>query len=380
MATRTMKATAVGSFSALAMAAAMNANAATFEAGDTEVTLEGYVKGDLIYDADDRLGWFANPDNIGTDNSDGHFRFNVGQSRFGFRTVTPTEQGDLELFVNMDFGADDGSSPRLREVYGQWNNILVGRTWSNFNTFVGTPFTLDFTNAIGQPGQDLQQQVRYTMGNVAVALEANDDTLAFPSGWAGLEPQDEQKAELPDLTVSYEDSFGAVNVGTGAMVRQLAFDDGNDDDSAVGYGVYAAANMEIAPGTTIRGAITGGDGIGNYNYFQPGAPARFIDGSVETIESIGGTVSVSQAIGIGEATVAYAYAYADVEEYNDAAAGDEDDPFLDDTWQSVYVNYAFQPVERVTYGAEVGYHKRTPERGGESEDAVRVMASAIYDF
>lgn len=380
MATRTIKATAAGSVSALALAAAMNANAATFEAGDTEVTLEGYVKGDLIYDADDRLGWFANPGNIGTDNSDGHFRFNVGQSRFGFRTVTPTDQGDLELFVNMDFGGADGSSPRLREVYGQWNNVLVGRTWSNFNTFVGTPFTLDFTNAIGQPGQDLQQQVRYTMGNVAVALEANDDTLAFPSGWAGLTPGDSQKAQVPDLTVSFEDSFGAVNVGTGAMVRQLAYDDGTTDDTEVGFGIYGAANMEIAPGTTIRGAVTFGDGIGNYNYFQPAGAAFFDGDGLETIESIGGTVSASQAIGPGEATLAYAYAYADVEDYNDWAAADPDVAFIDDTWQSVYVNYAWSPIDRVTYGAEVGYHKRTPERGGESEDAVRVMASAIYNF
>ncbi len=387
MATRTLKATAVGSVSALAMAAAMNANAATFEAGDTEVTLEGYIKGDMIYDVDDRLGWFANPGNIGSDEVDGHFRFNVGQSRFGFRTVTPTDNGDLELFVNMDFGADDGTSPRLREAYGQWNNVLVGRTWSNFNTFVGTPFTLDFTNAIGQPGQDLQQQVRLTSddGRFAVALEANDNALAFPSGWANVNPdvtigpdaeegEDGQVARVPDLTFSYQDSFQGVNVGAGAMVRELRYDDGTEDDSTVGYGLYLAANMEVMPGTTIRGAVTGGDGIGNYNYFQPGAAAVFVDGSLETLESIGGTVSASQQMGPGEATLAYAYAYADWDDVVDAG-GDA----FDDTWQSVYLNYAWQPADRITYGAEVGYHKRTPYEGS-SEDAVRVMASAIYNF
>ena len=376
------------SCSLVALAAAGTASAFEFEAGDTTVSLEGYAKLDMIYDVNDRLGPFATYSNIGTDTSEGHYRMHAKQSRFGLRTVTPTSQGDLTLFVNMDFlgGDDEGSrgDPRLREFYGEWNGWLAGRTWSNFNTFVGTPFTLDFTNAIGQPGQDLATQLRYTFDNgVAVALEAPDDVV---SGWSSPRQQfdedgdplleDRQKSRVPDLTVSYEGAQGVVNYAAGAMLRELRYDDSEGDDDTLGWGVFGAANTTFDTGTTIRGAFTYGDGIGNYNYFQPQGPAYIHDGDLETIEAYGLTLSASQPAGPGEFTLAWAMAKADVDDLVDDL---DPEASPDETWQSVFFNYAFSPVDRVTVGGEIGWHKRELQDGSD-DDAVRLQASFIYDF
>ncbi len=411
MTSKNIRAIAIGSVSGLALGVAATASAVEWEVGNTTISFEGYAKLDLIYDMDDRLGRFTFHDQIGADSSDGHFRMQTGQSRFGVRTVTPTARGDLVLFTNYDFfagdpgGSESGGRLRMREFYGHWNGITAGRTWTTFNTFVGTPPTLDFTNAVGQAGLDLQTQLRYTVGGFSIALEAPDDLVSSLNSSAiaragGLKSSTfgaSNQSRYPDLTANYHGSINGIDYAVGAMARQLRVGRGAEEvgasessDTEAGWGLFAAAATDIRPGTRIRGIVTGGDGIGNYLYFQP-APAAYFDGdSIETIEAIGGSVSISQTIGPGEATLAYAYAYADTEDFYRDMEISNDDLFLaGNRFQSVYLNYLWSPIDRVTYGIEIGWHRvdrpRKFENGEISErssddDAVRIMTSLVYDF
>ena len=419
MTKKTLRSAVIASTPALLLASGL-AHAVEFQAGNTTFSVEGYAKLDMIYDFDDRLGRFTFHDQIGADSSDsGHFRMQAGQSRIGFRSVTETDQGPLVLFANMDFfdgdaartGSNSGGNPRLREVYGQWNGITAGRTWTTFNTFVGTPEILDFTNTVGQAGLDLQTQLRYTVGGFSIALEAPDDLVSSLNGSAIANAGGERSStfgatnssRLPDLTANYHGQAGPVDYAVGAMVRQLRVTsgtvtgfDGNqlavENDSETGWGLFGAAAMEVAPGTTVRGILTGGDGIGNYLYFQP-APAAYYDPNgekIETIEAFGGSASITQEIGPGRATLAYAYAYADNEDfYRDVEISNADLFLAGHKFQSIFVNYLWEPIERVTYGIELGWHRvdrlRKFEDGerverSSNDDAYRLMTSLIYDF
>lgn len=417
MTKKTLRSAVIASTPALLLASGL-AHAVEFQAGNTTFSVEGYAKLDMIYDFDDRLGRFTFHDQIGADSSDGHFRMQAGQSRIGFRSVTETDQGPLVLFANMDFfdgdaartGSNSGGNPRLREVYGQWNGITAGRTWTTFNTFVGTPETLDFTNAVGQAGLDLQTQLRYTVGGFSIALEAPDDLVSSLNGSAIANAGGQRsstfgasnQSKLPDLTMNYHWTQDSVDFAVGAMVRQLRVGRGDPDvdvgnsletsDTATGWGLFGAASTEIAPGTTVRGVVAGGDGIGNYLYFQP-APAAYFDPNrekIETIEAVGGSASITQEIGPGRATLAYAYAYADNEDFYRDVEISNDDLFLaGHKFQSIIVNYLWEPIERVTYGIELGWHRvdrlRKFENGerverSSDDDAYRIMTSLIYDF
>ncbi|MDN3518635.1 DcaP family trimeric outer membrane transporter [Aquisalimonas lutea] len=383
MAKRTLKATAVGSVSALALAAAGSAHALSTDVGNTELTIQGYAKLDMIYDVDADLGNSVSHGNLGSTvnpdtykDIDGHTRMHAYQSRIGFGTATPMDMGgDLNTYIEGDFYGAGGGELRLRHAYGTWNGVLAGQTWSNFNTFVGTPPSLDFTGAVGQSAQSRQAQVRYTVGDFSVAVEDPDGIGGEALNQVG------EKDSFYDLTARYESSAGPVNFSVGAVANQFGFDNGTTDDNATGFGAFGAVSSEVTPGTTIRGALTAGDGIGSYLYVNPAAPG-YVDGNdIETISAFGGTVSVTQAIGPGALTVAYAHATADIDDAVDDGALAGSAP---ETNESLFANYIWSPVDQVSYGIEAGWHRQSYQdqlsNGDDDSDGVRIQASAQYSF
>lgn len=397
MAKRTLKATAVGSVSALALAAAGSAHALSTDVGDTELTLQGYAKLDFMYDVNADLGNSVTHNNLKNDDVEGHTTMHAYQSRIGFGTATPMDMGgDLETYIEGDFYGAGGGELRLRHAYGSWNGILAGQTWSNFNTFVGTPPTLDFTGAPGQPSQSRQAQIRYTVNNFSIAIEDPEGFTDYDERVVNFEGDDDETEtdvatdSLPHLTARYESSAGPVSFSVGGVLRQLEVDDGaapdptvDADDTATGFGAFGAISSEVAPGTTIRGAITGGEGIGRYNYVNPQGPAYLDDnGELETITTYGGTVSVTQAIGPGALTVAYAYAHSDMDDAVDDVTAIEGD--VAESNESAFVNYIWSPVDRVSYGVEAGWHRQSYqddlENGDDDSDGVRLQASVQYSF
>lgn len=378
MAKRTLKATAVGSVSALALAAAGSAHALSTDVGDTELTIQGYAKLDVIYDVDADLGNAVGHGSLQNDNVDGHTRMNARQSRIGFGTATPMDMGgDLETYVEGDFYGTNGNL-RLRHAYGTWNGILAGQNWSNFNSFVGTPPTLDFTGAAGQSSQFRQAQLRYTVGDFSVSIEDPDAI----GGEAASQPAGE-KDSFYDLTARYESSAGPVNFSAGAVLNQFGYDTGNTDDSAFGVGAFGAVSSEVAPGTTVRGALTAGDGIGGYMSVTPVGNPGYVDGNgdIETISAFGGTVSVTQAMGPGALTVAYANATVDIDDAVDDGALRGSTA---ETNESLFVNYIWSPVDRVSYGIEGSWHRQSYQdqlaNGDDDSDGIRIQASAQYSF
>jgi len=85
--------------------------------------------------------------------ADGQTNFSVQASRLAIEARTPVRDHRLTTFLSMDFfGNFNSTTPqlRLREGYGEVNNILfggdllLGQTWSTYTNLYSIPNTLDY--------------------------------------------------------------------------------------------------------------------------------------------------------------------------------------------------------------------------------------------
>lgn len=347
-----------------AVGIAGQAHAFSFSAGDVDAELYGYARLNMSYDIDEDMAGPAQeayaPDLTGSDRT-GHFGASAEQSRVGIRT---THSSGVMINVEGDFYGGDF---RLRHAYGSYNGILAGQTWSNYNSFVGTTPTLDFNGPAGNPGYQLRTaQLRYTTGPMSFSVEEPNGSLDNSNEGAY------ERDSSPALTARLEDSAGALSYSAAALVKQNTFDNGNDDDSEIGYGVFGAATMALTDMFSIQGAVNYTDGASDYLYLSGGTDG-YVDGnnSVESNSGIGGTVGTSMNLGGGRSVnLAYGMTKLDVDDYSSSR--------LEST-QTVFLNYMWTPIQDVMMGVEYGYFQNETE-GGSSNEANRLMFATQYNF
>lgn len=380
------------------------ANAVSFNAGDYEMSVYGYGRLNASYDIDSnqalstRSGSYEDLAN-NDDAADGHFGADAFQSRIGVTTVSP--QG-VKVNVEGDFRGSGGGSLRLRHAYGEYNGVLMGQTWSNFGSFVGNTSTLDFDSLPGLAGfQARSAQARYTSGPLSISLE---DPNASILGVAEVEEQqvvgseitdvgtgefeatalDNTKDSMPALTARLEDSAGGLSYSAAVLAHQVGYDDGDDDESSVGFATFVAAKMALTDMITIQGTLSYSDGANSYLYRSGdnfGAESAYVDGDgdVETISGYGGSVGAGFNLGGGR-SVNIGYGIVEVD-WDDA----EDDLGSDivagksETNSAVMANYQWTPVQNVMMGVEYQFLQRENVNGDDG-DANRILFAAQYNF
>lgn len=385
------------------LSASAPALAIDFDVQGTTLSLYGYAKLDIMHDRGDLkagnssgLGDSVDFRNIvvdGQPSTSSHSNLHAKESRLGFRSTTPTDQGDLVTNIEGDFFFGNF---RLRQAYGSWNGITAGQTWSNFHTFISTTPTLDFTGPAGRDAFFRQAQLRYSIGDFHVALEDPGGAMSGDSFDGGFDATTngrsiagtdvDRKDRVPDLTLRYESGAGAAKWASAALIREVAFDTGGEKGSATGWGLFIAGSYALTPTTTIRGQLTGGDGIGAYMKVNP-APAAYRAGSqLETIPAWGGTLGLSQDIGPGTLNVSYSRVEADWDDaerdgvslVSTGNSGEFIDAY-DDMRELIHINYQWNPTSNVTYGIELSHaDRRTID--GRSGNVDRLQGSVIYRF
>lgn len=363
------------------------ANAVEWEVGDTKIDLYGYAKLDLTYDADADLGPAVTRSKIrldGDNGSDGHLNLHANQSRAGIKTSTPMSHGGpLKTRIEFDFYGDmsrpetSSQKLRLRHAYASWNGILAGQTSSNFVQVPAHMPTLDFFGQAGGPNGRVPQ-IRYTMDNFSVSVE--DPEVA--GGGTDLDStSDVSKSDLPLITAAYKGSAGGLTYAVAGLARKLVYyDDSTDnDESAFGWGALLQARYNFsATGTTVRAGVTHGNGIGKAIYFNPHGPTYYDPAaqSLETITSTGYKASLSQKAGPGSVSLGYSRIDNNID---DAVAAGVMAATEDEAQTSYFLNYIWNPIERVRYGVELAHHTRKTV-GGAKGDATRLQASLQYFF
>lgn len=375
----------------LAIFSAGSVDAADINVGGTTVSAYGFIKLDVMYDSGDLkpsasngLGNAISFNNISDENKKGSNSTNIHayESRLALKTRTSTEKGDLLTVIEGDFYGGGGGEFRLRHAYGSWNNITAGQTWTNFNTFVASTEVLDFTGPLGRAGINRQALIKYSKNGFHVALESPSGA-ASGSSFEGADDNRpalilnaDRKDRLPDITLRYESIEKESSYSAGAIIREVAFDSGEQKDEVLGWGGFIAGSYTFYNGLTLRGQLTGGDGIGSYITGSPAPAAYRSDEKLTSISSWGGTVGASYQIGGGSVSLAYSQVKSS---WNDAERDGLSVGSRDAVRELAFLNYIWSPGDHVTYGVELAHAAHETVDGG-SGDAYRVHGSVIYSF
>ncbi|AKO53693.1 hypothetical protein ABA45_15700 [Marinobacter psychrophilus] len=364
------------------------ASAVDFTAGDYEMSVYGYARLNATYDIDEdiagrgtRSGDFSKI-NVGADEDDevgGNFGADALQSRLGFKVMTPE---GVKIVVEGDFRGTRGDSTgdfRLRHAFGEYNGVLIGRYWSNYSSFVGNTSQLEFDGVPGNAGYQFRaSQVRYTTGSLSVSLEEPSTRIAS----AGSQSV---KTEMPAITARFESSMDSLSYSAAAIVRQVGYDTGTEDDSAIGVGAFVAAKLALNDTFSIQGQVNVSEGANGYlwrsgsNYYGQDA---YIDsnGDLETISGYGANLGVSMKTGDGSSVnVVYGVTELDLD---DAVADTLTSGITSTASESnstAAINYQWSPVKNVNMGVQYAFHM-VDKVNGDSGDASRIHFAAQYNF
>ncbi|QPG06045.1 porin [Salinimonas marina] len=360
---------------------------------DTQFKFSGYIKADAI--VTDYSDGSLPSGSVGRDfyipsltpvdgNDEGtQLDAHIRQSRFRITTNSPTSQGDsikgvLELDFIVTGGGDERVSnsytPRIRHAFLEYQDWLIGQTWSTFMDVSILPESLDFVGAADGVIFNRQTMVRYSKGGFQVALENPEATIATDN-IGSRETADDNV--VPDLIGAYKVRKDWGHIKVAGMLRQLSYDNGMDvDEDEIGYGMAVSGKLNFVNGDDLRMSFNAGSGMGRYmavNAATGVAVNPQKNNQLEAIDSYG-------------YSIAYRHLWSDKARSSVIFAALEVDnpvaltgPQATKSTYSTRINYLYSPVSALTFGAEYAFAKREVESGLEG-DMNRVQFSAKYAF
>ncbi|WP_323750294.1 DcaP family trimeric outer membrane transporter [Marinobacter sp.] len=363
----------------LIMGLANTASAFQIETDEAKIDIYGYARLNASYDINEdinkstgtRSGDFSQVNTGAAEDSEasGYFGADAVQSRLGIRT---SFANGVMVNVEGDFrGGTSGGQFRLRHAYGQYGNWLMGRTWSNYSSFVGNTSVLEMDGVAGNAGlYNRTAQVRYTQGNFSFAVEDPKPKILDQTAKSGL----------PTFTARYENKAGALKYSTAALIQEVGYDDGTNDDSAIGYAVFGAAKFQVTDTVSIQGNVNYTDGANGYlwrsgtNYY--GEDAYMNGDNIETIVGYSANLGTTIKVGPGSLSAVYGMTTMDWDDAKDdgLSVGEKHERNT-----NAFVTYKWSPIKSVMLGVEYGRYE-VKKVSGDEGDANRLMFAAQYNF
>lgn len=321
---------------------------------------------------------------------DSQLIFNARESRFWFKSFTPSRWGDLNTYLELDlYGAAANYTPRLRHAYGSFGNFLAGQTWTTFLNELAAPDTLDFSGPVGL-SKFRQPLVRWTQPfkvagasfDLQLAAESPNSTLWTRGTWAPVARTliyDNLTAtgddRYPDLIAKlvYKPDWG--NLSLAAMGRQIR--NANNSSGAAreawGGGLSLAGKINVFELDNLRFTLNYGNAIGRYSSVN-----RLEDAALDAAGNLH-LVNVYSALAAYQhwwsnswrSTIAYGFEQADQPDFVAAT--------MTRQAQSVHANLLWNPLPQATLGIEYLYGSRELI-DGRNGNISRAMFSAKYNF
>ena len=304
-------------------------------------------------------------------------------TRINFEVRRPMgEDNNLRIYYENDFFGDSSSSTmtyRVRHLYAQAWNVLVGQTFSNFEDIDAFP---DVVNYHGPSGliNARQPQLRYTQPfldtklQLAVSIEQPDSQIKTSNPVYGKNASPVNR--IPDLTahVRFVDKrFGHLQLA--GIYRYLAFDNDDTGQGVPGWGVSLSGDIHLFTHDTLTAQATYGHGIARYIQDPQG------QNEDAALDDRGDLRALSVwGIGLGythewtdkwRSTVSYGHANVNTEKSNGQFAFDHSN------YASVNLVYLWSPTFRL--GLEYLYGTNEV-RNGASHDGQRVNFVLKYDL
>lgn len=301
---------------------------------------------------------------VGSDSTDDAIQtdFTVQSSRLAFSTSTPSNNGDINTHIELDFLLPPGGNelvsnsfnPRLRRAYVDYNGWRVGQEFTTFQGLHAIPESASFYTPAESQIFVRQPLIRYTNGGFQFALEnPNTRIQGGPSiGNDGL---------IPDVIARYnlKGDWGLISLS--AIGRQLSYKTDTIDAEAFGYGASIAGRVKVGAKDDIRFTLQGGKGLGRYVGLGIARGAQFdaATGDIDPIGTMSGSVAYRHVMGPWSANVGISYLDIDLDETILANEG------ASNKSQSGYVALLRKVAPKMTVGVEYLIGKREVVSGAD---------------
>lgn len=374
---------------------------------DTSVGLGGFVKTDILLSSvsagrdkagDQQLIVSQIPVGGLLPGENSQLAFHAKESRLWFKTFAPSDWGDINTYIELDFFGDAAAytySPRLRHAYGSIGNLLAGHTWTTFLNSAALPDHLDSGGSAGALNSLRQTQVRWTqpfsLAGVAMdwqaAIETPRSRIWDGTSTAARNPNIDPNLDngyfttpnadrYPDLIARLNVSPEWGNLSLAALGRQIRF-----TNSATGFqrGEWGAAvNLAGKINTfgldNIRFMTYYGNGDGRYvsnnNTFSDASLDA--NGNLDLTSVYGAMLSYQHWWNKQwRSNVTYGLAQAEQAGFANRV--------LNKQVQSLHANLLWSPVSQAVLGVEYTYATRELIDGRDG-DLQRLQFSARYSF
>jgi len=333
------------------------------------------------------------PSFAGQFGEDGNTYWSVRQSRFGVKGLTPTAWGDLKATFEFDMfgvGKDAGvTTIRPRHYYGELGQFLAGQTNSAFMDIDVFPNTLEYWGPNGMIFLR-NPQVRWMPiqgdTHLWLALEAPGQ-----SGDQGLladrEPVQNVKPRFrfPDVTGQYRYSGSLGYIQGSGVFRNVKLDDllptdaFNLNQSINGWG-FSLSSLAKIKKDSLHLQYVVGNGIENYMndapfdvapIANPGNPTKPIKGKPLPMWSMVAYLDHSWS---DKFTTSLGYSHLQIQNTSLQPAN----AYHEGQYSSI--NLLYTPVERLMYGGEFIWGRRSNARDGFGFNDYRLQFSFKYTF
>jgi hypothetical protein len=325
---------------------------------------------------------------------DGSTFAGVRQTRFGVRTTTPTDIGDLKTIFEFELfgtGVDEGQTTfRLRHAYGEIGQLGAGQYWSPFMDIDVFPNSLEYWGPAGMVFfRNVQVRWMPIQGDTRLTLAVERPGASGDAGLLAdrIELQNVKgRNPSPDFSAEYRYGGSRGYVEVAGMLGWLKWDDMLDDQfdlsgSATRWGINLSSNVKFGSKDTLRLQYVFGEGIQNYMNDAPvdvgislnrgGGAARPIEGDAIPIQ---GSVIFLDHNWNSKFTTAIGYSGT----YIDNLVGQANDAYK--TGHYALGNILYNPAPNVMLGGEFQWGRRESFRDDFVADGVKLQFSFKYNF
>jgi len=324
--------------------------------------------------------------------ADGNWFFSVRQTRFGLKTSTPTELGDLKTQFEFELfgtGSDAGQTTfRLRHAYGELGQFGAGQTVSPFMDIDIFPNSIEYWGPTGMVffrnvqvrWMPIQGDTRLTVALERPGASGDQGEYADRVELSGITPH----FPYPDVSAEYRLARDWGYVEVAGIVRWIELEDNLPDAfdfsaEEVGWGINVTSNVNLGK-TVLRVGVVYGEGVQNYMNDAPadvGPRNNFGDPRRPVVAEVLPLLGVSAFVDINwseKMTSTVGYSLLDI----DNSDGQTADAFKHGDY--ALANVLFYPVKNVMFGPEIQWGRRENARDGFSSDDVRFQFSVKYNF
>jgi len=300
---------------------------------------------------------------------------NAKGSQLSLDVRAPELPGSPRFYYQNDFfGSGGGELPfRVRQLYGQIYNVVLGQTFSVFEDPDAWPDTVDYEG----PNSAIfarRPLVRYMLPlnkkwQLNFGLEKPGSEVD-----TSIDPDAQQVNHAPDggLNVRWEDSkYGHVQLG--AIFRDIGVKGpvvGNQN--TFGWGVNLSSSLNVFDRDSVQTQLTYGEGLFRYfnDDFQNNDAAFDSSGNLKAIPAFGAMIGYTHKwTDYFRSTVSYGYVHLDNQ------FSQEPNAYHQTHYASM--NLVWQATKRLSIGLE-GLYGHKEEKSGADGDAFRIQIGALY--